>query len=147
MIITKVTKIFKVTKVTERVPWGCSGYNLDKLKIWKEFKAKSETECNESCRKGKSGGELNLGLQSLVRSKPNVPVTERQMVVLIATLMNLKSERNLREFKARKQRKLRMRMSVAGGMSHGSYVNSVKRKKQQTETLNWKVKVEYQCLK
>jgi hypothetical protein len=51
---------------------------------------------NESYIKGKSGGELNLGLQSLVQSKPNVPETERQMVVLIATLVNLESVRNLR---------------------------------------------------
>ena len=44
----------------------------------------------------KTGGELNLGLPSLVQSKPNVPVTERQMVVLITTLMNLSSERFLK---------------------------------------------------
>ena len=44
----------------------------------------------------KTGGELNLGLPSLVQGKPNVPATERQMVVLITTLMNLSSERFLK---------------------------------------------------
>ena len=48
----------------------------------------------------KTGGELNLGLPSLVQGKPNVPATERQMVVLITTLMNLSSERFLRRIES-----------------------------------------------
>ena len=57
----------------------------------------------------KTGGELNLGLPSLVQSKPNVPVTERQMVVLITTLMNLYSEKNLRRIESPEATKVVMK--------------------------------------
>jgi len=66
MIKLKVIKIFGVAKVAKKIPSGCSDSNLDEPEIREEYREKSETEYNESCRKGKSGGELNLGLQNLV---------------------------------------------------------------------------------